>query len=115
MIMKINEFYSKTKDFLENPKKYSQIFNRYGTHFNEKDFVLQPPDETEEIVISSGFPEQYSAKFSLKENGKTLEVSYEVLVEPFSKHFPKLSILMMIIMDLFDYCKSLEEKSNVKI
>lgn len=113
--MKINEFYSKTKDFLENPKKYSQIFNRYGTHFNEKDFVLQPPDETEEIVISSGFPEQYAAKFSLKENGKTLEVSYEVLAEPFSKHFPKLSILMMIIMDLFDYCKSLEEKSNVKI
>mgnify|MGYP001679828126 CR=1 FL=1 len=113
--MKINEFYYKTKELLENPKKYSQIFNRYGTHFNEKDFVLQPPDETEEIVISSGFPEQYSAKFSLKENGKTLEVSYEVLAEPFSKHFPKLSILMMIIMDLFDYCKSLEEKSNVKI
>lgn len=107
--MKINEFYSKTKDFLENPKKYSQIFNRYGTHFNEKDFVLQPPDETEEIVISSGFPEQYATKFSLKENGKTLEVSYEVLAEPFSKYFPKLSILMMIMMDFFEYCKSLEE------
>lgn len=113
--MKINEFYSKIKDFLKNPEKYSQILKRYGTHFNEKDFVLQPPDKTEEIVISSGIPEQYAAKFSLKENGKTLEVSYEVLAEPFSKYFPKLSILMMIIMDLFDYCKSLEEKSNGKI
>ncbi len=113
--MKINEFYSKIKDFHENPEKYSQIFNRYGTHFNKKDFVLQPLDEMEEIVISSRIPEQYAAKFSLKENGKTLEVSYEVLAEPFSKHFPKLSILMMIIMDLFDYCKSLEEKSNGKI
>ena len=113
--MKINEFYSKIKDFHENPEKYSQIFNRYGTHFNKKDFVLQAPDETEKIVISSGIPEQYAAKFSLEEEGKTLEVSYEVLAEPFSKHFPKLSILMMIIMDLFDYCKSLEEKSNVKI
>lgn len=113
--MKINEFYSKIKDFLKNPEKYSQILKRYGTHFNGKDFVLQPPDKTEEIVISSRIPEQYAAKFSLKENGKTLEVSYEVLAEPFSKYFPKLSILMLIIMDLFDYCKSLEEKSNGKI
>jgi hypothetical protein len=113
--MKINEFYSKIKDFHENPEKYSQIFNRYGTHFNEKDFVLQPPDETKKIVISSGIPGQYAAKFSLVEDGETLEVSYEVLAEPFSKYFPKLSILMMIIMDLFDYCKSLEEKSNGKI
>lgn len=113
--MKINEFYSKIKDFHENPEKYSQIFNRYGTHFNEKDFVLQAPDETEKIVISSGIPGQYATKFSLEEEGKTLEVSYEVLAEPFSKYFPKLSILMMIIMDLFDYCKSLEEKSNGKI
>lgn len=113
--MKINEFYSKIKDLLENPEKYSKILNRYGTHFNEKDFVLQLPDKTEEIVISSGIPEQYAAKFSLVEDGETLEVSYEVLAEPFSKYFPKLSILMMIIMDLFDYCKSLEEKSNGKI
>ena len=113
--MKTNEFYSKIKDFLENPEKYSQIFNRYGTHFNKKDFVLQAPDKTKKIVISSGIPEQYAAKFSLEEEGKTLEVSYEVFAEPFSKYFPKLSILMMIIMDLFDYCKSLEEKSNGKI
>ena len=113
--MKTNEFYSKIKDFLKNPEKYSQILKRYGTHFNEKDFVLQLPDKTEEIVISSGIPEQYAAKFSLVEDGETLEVSYEVLAEPFSKYFPKVSILMMIIMDLFDYCKSLEEKSNGKI
>lgn len=45
------------------------------------------------------------AKFSLKEN-ETLEVSYEVIAEPFSNFFPKLSIMMMVITDLFDYCCS---------
>lgn len=107
--MKKKEFYFKIKDLLENPEKYSKILNRYGTHFDEKDFVLCPLDETEEIVINSKIPEQYVAKFSLKED-ETLEVSYEVIVEPFSKFFPKLSIIMMIIMDLFDYCSS--EKNN---
>lgn len=106
--MKKNEFYSKIKDLLENPEKYSKILNRCGTHFDEKDFVLCPLDETEEIVINSRIPEQYVAKFSLKED-ETLEVSYEVIAEPFSKFFPKLSIIMMIIMDLFDHCCSSEK------
>lgn len=108
--MKKNEFYSKIKDLLENPEKYSQILKRYGIHFDEKDFVLCPLDETKEIVINSRIQEQYVAKFSLKED-ETLEVSYEVIAEPFSKFFPKLSIIMMIIMDLFDYCCS-HEKNN---
>lgn len=103
--MKKNEFYFKIKDLLENSKKYSQILNRYGTHFDKKDFVLCPLDETKEIVINSRIPEQYVAKFSLKEN-ETLEVSYEVIAEPFSNFFPKLSIMMMVITDLFDYCCS---------
>lgn len=107
--MKKNEFYSKIKDLLENPKKYSQILNRYGTHFDKKDFVLCPLDETKEIVINSRIPEQYVAKFSLVEYGETLEVSYEVIAEPFSKFFPKLSIIMMVITDLFDYCCSSEK------
>ena len=108
--MKANEFYYKTKELLENPKKYSKIINRYVPHFNKSDFILCPLDETKEIVISSRIPKQYVAKFSLVEDGETLEVSYEVMAEPFSKYFPKLSILMMIMMDFFDYCKSLEEK-----
>jgi len=106
--MKKNEFYSKIKDLLENSEKYSKILNRYGTHFDEKDFVLCPLDETKEIVINSRIPEQYVAKFSLKEN-ETLEVSYEVIAEPFCKFFPKLSIIMMVIMDLFDHCCSSEK------
>lgn len=87
--MKKKEFYFKIKDLLENPEKYSKILNRYGTHFDEKDFVLCPLDETEEIVINSKIPEQYVAKFSLKED-ETLEVSYEVIAEPFSKIFSKI-------------------------
>lgn len=108
--MKTNEFYYKIKELLENPKKYSKIINRYVPHFNKRDFILCPLDETKEIVISSRIPEQYVAKFSLVEDGETLEVSYEVMGEHFSKYFPKLSILIMIMMNLFDYCKSLEEK-----
>ena len=107
--MKKNEFYSKIKDLLENPDKYLKILNRYESHFNEKDFVLCPPDETKEIVINSRIPEQYVAKFSLIEDGETLEVSYEVIAEPFSKFFPKLSVIMMVITDLFDYCCSSEK------
>lgn len=79
MIMKANEFYYKTKELLENPKKYSKIINRYFPHFNKSDFILCPLDETKEIVISSRIPKQYVAKFSLVEDGETLEVSYEVI------------------------------------
>lgn len=106
--MKKNEFYSKIKDLLKNPEKYSQILKRYGTHFDKKDFVLCPLDETKEIVINSRIPEQYVAKFSLKEN-ETLEVSYEVIAEPFTDFFPKLSIIIMVITDLFDYCCSFKK------
>ena len=48
------------------------------------------------------------AKFSLADGGEALEVSYEVPGEPFSKYFPKVSILMTAMMDLFDHCLSLE-------
>ena len=106
--MKKNEFYPEIKDLLENPEKYSQILKRYGTYFDEKDFVLCPPNETKEIVISSRIPEQYVANFSLKEN-ETLEVSYEVIAEPFTEFFPKLSIIIMVITDLFDYCCSFKK------
>lgn len=107
--MEKNEFYSKIKVLLKNPEKYLQILNRYGTHFDKKDFVLCPLDETKEIVINSRIPEQYVAKFSLVEDGETLEVSYEVIAEPFTEFFPKLSIIIMVITDLFDYCCSFKK------
>lgn len=106
--MKTDEFYSRIKEFLESPGKYRQILDRYGHHFDSREFALYPLGKDGEIVISSRIPEQYMAKFSLADGGETLEVSYEVPGEPFSKYFPKVSILMTAMMDLFDHCLSLE-------
>ena len=110
--MKIDEFYSRIKEFLESPEKYRQILNRYRHHFDSRDFALYPLGEDGEVIISSRIPEQYMAKFSLVNGGETLEVSYEVVGEPFSKYFPKVSILMTVMMDLFDHCLSLENRKS---
>lgn len=111
--MKIDEFYSRIKEFLESPEKYRRILNRYEHHFDSRDFALYPLGEDEQVVISSRIPKQYTVKFSLVDGGETLEVSHEVAGEPFSKYFPKVSILMAVMMDLFDYCISLENRKTV--
>ena len=111
--MKTDEFYSRVKEFLESPEKYRQFLNRYGHHFDSRDFVLHPLGGDGEVVISSRIPKQYVAKFSVID-GETLEVNYEVEGEPFSKYFPKVSVLMTAMMDLFDHCISMEKEKGEK-